>query len=112
MEKGGWLEQLGPKGPWIVERLIGAREFPRAMDCDGKASMLEDCVRRARQTAGGELGVELRKHAREEMRAWCSDGADLTAPLAATAMFPRLAFFGVGRGAFCPGASCQFDERR
>ena len=68
------------------------REFPRAMDCDGKATMLEDCVRRACQTAGGELDVDLHKHVREETRAWCSDGADLGAPLAATATFPRLAF--------------------
>ena len=43
--KAGWLEQLGPRGPWIAERVIGMREFPRAMDCDGKATMLEDCVR-------------------------------------------------------------------
>ena len=58
-KNAGWLEQLGPKGPWIVERLIGMREFPRAMDCDGKATMLEDCVRRACQTAGGEVDVEM-----------------------------------------------------
>ena len=24
-KNAGWLEQLGPKGPWIVERLIGMR---------------------------------------------------------------------------------------
>ena len=52
-KNAGWLEQLGPKGPWIVERLIGMREFPQALDCDGKATMLEACVRRACQTAGG-----------------------------------------------------------
>ena len=88
----GWLEQLGPNGPWIVERVIGMREFPRAMDCDGKASMLEDCVRRACLQGGGELDVDLHKHVRGEMRAWCSDGADLTVPLAATETFPKLAF--------------------
>lgn len=91
-EKAGWLEQLGPKGPWIVERLIGMREFPHAMDCDGKATMLEDCVRRACQTEGGEVDVVLHKHVREETRAWCSDGADLGVPLAATAAFPSLNF--------------------
>ena len=90
----GWLEQLGPKGPWLVERLIGMREFPQAMDKDGKATMLEDCVRRACQTAGGEVDVDLHKHVREETRAWCSDGADLDVPLAATATFPHLAFHG------------------
>ena len=72
--KAGLLEELGPEGPWIVERLIGMRDFPRSMDCDGKASMLEDCVRRARQAAGGELDVELREHARGGIRAWRSDG--------------------------------------
>ena len=91
-KNAGWLEQLGPQGPWIVERLIGMREFPQAMDCDGKATMLEACVRRACQTAGGEVDVDLHKHVREETRAWCSDGADLNVPLAATATFPRLAF--------------------
>ncbi len=35
------MEQLGTKGPWIVERLIGVQEFPRDMDCDAKATMLE-----------------------------------------------------------------------
>ena len=94
--KAGWLEQLGPQGPWIVERVIGMREFPRAMDCDGKAAMLEDCVRRACQTAGGELDVGLHKHVREEMRAWFSDGADLSVPLAAKATFPRLPFYSSG----------------
>jgi hypothetical protein len=91
-KNAGWLEQLGPNGPWIVERLIGMREFPRAMDCDGKATMIEDCVRRACQTAGGELDVKLHKHVRAETRAWCSDGADLDVPLAASSTFPGLTF--------------------
>ena len=90
----GWLEQLGPKGPWLVERLIGMREFPRAMDTDGKATMLEDCVRRACQAPGGKVDVDLHKHVREETRAWVSDGADLGVPLAATATFPHLGFHG------------------
>ena len=69
--KAKWLEQLGPEGPWIAERIIGTREFPQAMDGDGKASMLEDCVRRACQTAGGGLDVDLHKHVSGQMRAWC-----------------------------------------
>ena len=36
---------LGPRGPWIVERIIGMREFPHSMDVDGKVSMLEASVR-------------------------------------------------------------------
>ena len=90
--KAGWMEQLGPQGPWIVERVIGMREFPRAMDGDGKASMLEDCVRRACEAAGGELDVALHKHVQKELRAWCSDGADLNVPLLATRTFPGLRF--------------------
>ena len=90
----GWLEQLGPKGPWLVERLIGMREFPGDMDTDGKATMLEDCVRRACQALGGEVDVDLHKHVREETRAWVSDGADLGVPLAATATFPHMGFHG------------------
>ena len=90
----GWLEQLGLKGPWLVERLIGMREFPGGMGTDGKATMLEDCVRRACQALGGEVDVDLHKHVREETRAWVSDGADLGVPLAATAMFPHMRFHG------------------
>ncbi len=47
-----------------MERLIGMREFPQAMDCDGKAAMLENCVRRACQTAGGDVAVDLHKRVR------------------------------------------------
>jgi hypothetical protein len=39
----GWLTQLGPRGPWLVDRLIGMQEFPGDMNCDGKASMVEAC---------------------------------------------------------------------
>eukprot|EP00959_Pyramimonas_sp_CCMP1952_P431860 9044547-Pyramimonas_sp.AAC.1 len=56
--KAGWLEQLGPGGPWLADRVIGMREFSRGMDCDGKASMLEECVRRAcRRQAGSWTGT-------------------------------------------------------
>ena len=81
----GWLEQLGPTGPWIVERFIGMREYPRAVDCDGKVTMLENCVRRVCQTAGREVDVDLHKHVQAQTRAWCSDGADLDVSLAVTA---------------------------
>ena len=40
LEKGGGISCLGERGPWIVERLIGMREFPNEMDTDGKASMV------------------------------------------------------------------------
>jgi len=91
-EKGGWLEVLGPRGPWIVERIIGMQEFPQRMDCDGKVSMLEACVRRACLSASGEVDTKLHQHVREQTRVWCSDGADLQVPLAASAFFPGLVF--------------------
>ena len=91
-DKEGWLEALGPRGPWIVERIIGMQEFPQAMDCDGKAAMLEGCVRRACQSSTGEVDTKVFQHVREQTRVWCSDGADLTVPLAASAFFPGLVF--------------------
>ena len=27
-QQDGWLQELGPRGPWVVERIIGMREFP------------------------------------------------------------------------------------
>ena len=41
-EQAKWLEQLGPKGPWLAERLLGMQGFPGDLDCDGKVAMLED----------------------------------------------------------------------
>jgi hypothetical protein len=87
-EKQGWLEVLGPRGPWIVERIIAMQEFPQAMDCDGKASMLETSVRRACLNGSGEVDTKLLKHVQAQTRVWCSDGADLQVPLAASAFFP------------------------
>ena len=55
----GWLEVLGPRGPWIVERIIGMQEFPHDMDEDGTVSMLEACVRRACLSVSGELDIKL-----------------------------------------------------
>ena len=90
--KGGWLEVLGPRGPWIVERIIGMQEFPIGMDCEGKVSMLEACGQRACLSSGGEVDTKLYQHVREQTRVWCSDGADLNVPLAASAFFPGLVF--------------------
>ncbi len=90
--EAGWLEQLGNKGLWVVDRLIGMWEFPQAMDCDAKVAMIEDCVRRACQTAGGELDICLHQPVCNETRAWCSDGVDLDVPKSASGTFPHLAF--------------------
>ncbi len=83
---------LGPRGPWIVERVIGMQEFPQRMDCDGKVTMLEACVRRACLSASGEVDTKLHQHVRDQTRVWCSDGADLQVPMAASASFPGLVF--------------------
>ena len=61
------------------------------MDCDGKVAMLEACVRRACAPTG-DTDVKLHQHVCCETRAWCSDGADLGVPLAASASFPNLTF--------------------
>ena len=57
-KQAGWLQQLGPRGPWIVERIIGMQEFPNDMGSDGKVSMLEECVRRSCLAIGGDLDTE------------------------------------------------------
>ena len=91
--QAGWLQVLGPRGPWLVERIIGMREFPQGMDLDGKVAMLDESVRRACMNGlGGEVNTQLLQHVRRQMRAWCSDGADLHVPLAASATFPGLVF--------------------
>ena len=91
-EQDGWVEVLGPRGPWIVERVIGMQEFPQRMDCDGKVSMLEACVRRACLSASGEVDTKLHQHVRDQTRVWCSDGADLQVPMTASGSFPGLVF--------------------
>ena len=83
---------LGPRGPWIVERIIGMEEFPQSMDCDGKVSMLEACVRRPCILSRGTVDTKLYQHVREQTRVWCSDGADLNVPLAASGTFTGLAY--------------------
>ena len=68
------------------------REFPQEMDCERKAAMLEECVRRACQSGNGELDVKLHQHVCGQMRAWCSDGADLSVPSMASGAFPNMKF--------------------
>ena len=62
------------------------------LDCEGMVSMLEACVRRACLSPAGEVDTTLPQHVREQTRVWCSDGADLNVPLAASAFFPGLVF--------------------
>ena len=41
------VEQLGGQGPWLVDRLIGAREIADEMDTAGKVHAVGASVRRA-----------------------------------------------------------------
>ena len=68
-ENAGWLEVSGPRGPWLVERIIVMEEFIGDMNCDGKVSILDSCLRRAFIDEGGEVDIKLHQHVREEMRA-------------------------------------------
>ena len=67
-KREGWLQELGPRGPWVVERTIGMRELLQGMDCDGKVAMIEESVRRACQAPGGMstsscIGMSARRRA-------------------------------------------------
>lgn len=76
-----------------MERIIGMRDFPEDMACDGKVSMLEACVHLACLPGSGEVDTELHQHVREQKRVWRSGGADLQAPLAWLHQpFPELVF--------------------
>ena len=108
--QAGWLQELGPRGPWVIERIIGMREFPQGLDCEGKVAMLEECVRRACQSQGGEFGPKLHQHVRGQMRVWRSYGADLQVPMAASVFFSWASILRLGRIALGPETGCQFDE--
>ena len=41
------VQQLGPKGPWLVDRLLSARDLPDDMGTAGKADGVWGSVRRA-----------------------------------------------------------------
>ena len=87
-----WIEELGPKGPWLVDRVIGARDFPTDMGTANKVEMLEDCARRAAVSAVGEVDTKLFAHMKKQTRVWTSDGADRDVFYAAKIVFPGLQF--------------------
>ena len=87
-----WIEELGPQGPWLVDRVIGARDFPADMGTANKVEMLKDCVRRAAVSAGGEVDTKLFAHMKKQTRVWTSDGADRDVFYAAKSVFPGLLF--------------------
>ena len=87
-----WLLQLGDRGPWLVERLLGAREFPAEMNTPAKVQMLVDYVRRATQDANGDVDLQLYRRVRSRTLSWASDGADRAVGDAATEHFPPMVF--------------------
>ena len=86
-----WLQALGPQGPWLVDRLIGAREMPAAMDTDGKAAEVRECVRRAVFHVPGDISVKMFQAICARALSWASDGADRgVGELAAVEHFPNM----------------------
>ena len=86
------VEELGPNGPWLIERIAGMREFPNDMDVDAKVSMLEEAIRRLCTGSNEEVDNNLFQHVKEQTRVWTSDGADMKVPNVAKREFPRLEF--------------------
>ena len=86
------LLQLGERGPWLVERVIGARELPADLDTAGKVDAVAEAVMRACSGPSGEVNVELHQFVRARVLAWSSDGADVGVGHAATAHFENMAF--------------------
>ena len=84
------LLQLGDRGPWLVDRLIGAREMPADLDTAGKVDMVAQSVLHA--CSHGSAHVELHKHVCSRILAWASDGADLATGHAATSHFQNMSF--------------------
>ena len=87
-----WLIQLGDRGPWLVERLLGAREFPSDMNTPAKVRMLENYIRRATQDAKGDADLQLHRKIRSRALSWASDGADRAVGDVATEHFPSMVF--------------------
>ena len=87
-----WLLQLGDRGPWLVERLLGAREFPAEMNTAAKVQMLVDYIRRAAQDANGDVDLQLRRQVCSRALSWASDGQDRAVGDVATEHFPSMVF--------------------
>ena len=66
------------------------------MDTAAKATMLEECARRAAVSAAGEVDLNLFEHRRQHTRVWTSDGADRDVGLAATGVSSGLCFHAWG----------------
>ena len=87
-----WLEQLGERGPWVVHRLLSAREIPAEMSTAHKADFVAESVRRACAPVGGSLAVDLHKSVCSRILSWSSDGGDRAVGDTATSHFPNMVF--------------------
>ena len=86
------VEQLGDHGPWLVDRVIGAREIPDEMDTAGKVHAVGASVRRAILLPEGGVDVQLQRHLTQKTLAWASDGGERAVGAALTKWFPGMQF--------------------
>ncbi len=87
------VRQLGDRGPWLVGRLICAREMQAELGTAGKTDMITGALLRACTGMGDSHDpTALYTHVRDTIASWASDGADLCVGNACTAHFPRMAF--------------------
>ena len=96
-----WLIKLGDQGPYLIERLLGGREFHAELGTAAKVRMLTEYVRRAAQDADGRVDLELPERLRFRTLSWASDGADRGVGEAATEQVPSMVF-AFGRKAIQP----------
>jgi hypothetical protein len=87
-----WLDVLVPNGPYLVDRLISARELPDDMDTEGKASHIREALRRTALGADGVLDVDLHSKLCGRTLMWASDGADRQVGMAVTVFCPNMVF--------------------
>ncbi len=88
-----WMRELGDRGPWLVDRVIGARELRAGLDTAGKVDMVAECVLRACSGPRGDANAaELHKRVCSNILSWASDGADLSVGDAATSHFENMVF--------------------
>ena len=87
-----WLEVLREKGPWMIDRLMSARELPDDMDTEGTASHIREALRRTALGADGVLDLDLYSRLCSRTLMWASDGADRAVGMAATVFCPNMVF--------------------
>lgn len=87
-----WLEKLGERGPWLVHRLLAAREITAEMDTGCKSDAVSQGVLRACAPVGGSLNTKLHQHVCARMLSWSSDGGERAVGDKAVEHFPNMVF--------------------